>query len=79
MRRIMLVTALGPVSPLAYAQSMPGTASARSGIHRRASPIPPLSTRMAGQPDPENCGTPDEPKACPPMPRHPLPYHPNNK
>jgi hypothetical protein len=27
----------------------------------------------------ENCGTPDEPKACPPMPRNPLPYYPANK
>jgi hypothetical protein len=26
----------------------------------------------------ENCGTPDEPKACPPLPRHPLPYYPGN-
>jgi hypothetical protein len=28
---------------------------------------------------PENCGTPDEPKPCPPLPRHPLPYYPPNK
>ena len=27
----------------------------------------------------ENCGTPDEPKACPPMPRVPLPYYPANR
>jgi hypothetical protein len=27
----------------------------------------------------ENCGTPDEPKACPPLPRHPLPYYPDNR
>lgn len=27
----------------------------------------------------ENCGTPDEFKACPPMPRHPLPYYPSNR
>ena len=25
---------------------------------------------------PENCGTPDEPRTCPPMPRHPLPSSP---
>lgn len=29
--------------------------------------------------DEDNCGTPDEPKACPPMPRHPLPYYPANR
>jgi hypothetical protein len=27
----------------------------------------------------ENCGTPDEPKSCPPLPRHPLPYYPGNR
>jgi hypothetical protein len=26
----------------------------------------------------ENCGTPEQPKACPPLPRHPLPYYPAN-
>ena len=29
--------------------------------------------------DPNNCGTPDEPYACPPMPRRPLPYYPPNR
>ncbi len=27
----------------------------------------------------ENCGTPDEPKPCPPLPRVPLPYYPANR
>ncbi len=27
----------------------------------------------------ENCGTPYEPKACPPLPRHPLPYYPGDR
>jgi hypothetical protein len=27
----------------------------------------------------ENCGTPDEPKACPPLPRHPLLYFPDDR
>ena len=27
----------------------------------------------------ENCGTPDEPKQCPPMPRVPLQYYPANR
>ena len=31
------------------------------------------------QPDPANCGTPDEPKSCPPMPRRPLNYYPDNR
>jgi len=29
--------------------------------------------------DPANCGTPDEPRPCPPMPRHPLPSFPENR
>jgi hypothetical protein len=28
---------------------------------------------------PENCGTPDEPKPCPPMPRVPLQHYPANR
>lgn len=27
----------------------------------------------------ENCGTPDEPKGCPPLPSHPLPYYPGDR
>ena len=27
----------------------------------------------------ENCGTPYEPKSCPPLPRHPLPYYPGDR
>ena len=27
----------------------------------------------------ENCGTPDEPKGCPPMPRVPLNYYPGDR
>jgi hypothetical protein len=27
----------------------------------------------------ENCGTPDDPRACPPAPRRPLPYYPANR
>ena len=45
-------------------------------------PPPPPRYRMHSD-DPaystENCGTPDEPRSCPPMPRHPLPYFPENR
>lgn len=37
------------------------------------------SGMSTGQNSEENCGTPDEFKACPPMPRHPLPYYPSNR
>jgi hypothetical protein len=30
-------------------------------------------------PGAENCGTPDEPKACPPLPRVPLQNYPANR
>jgi hypothetical protein len=81
MRSIMLATTLILLSPLAYAQSIPGSAAGPRPGYTGAPPPPPppSSTRMAGQPDPGNCGTPDEPKPCPPMPRRPLPYYPNNK
>src|SRR5947209_4404688 len=45
----------GSSAPQAYA-SPPDTGGAVGA---------PINT----QPDPQNCGTPDEPKACPPMPR----------
>ena len=36
--------------------------------------------RYAGEPyyGGENCGTPYEPKACPPLPRRPLDYYPGD-
>ena len=37
-----------------------------------APPPPPLEGT-------NNCGTPDEPKPCPPMPRHPLPFYPADR
>jgi len=27
----------------------------------------------------ENCGTPDQPRACPPLPRRPLQYYPGDR
>jgi|HubBroStandDraft_2_1064218.scaffolds.fasta_scaffold408637_2 hypothetical protein len=42
-------------------------------------PVIPAPVVASGPADPGNCGTPDMPEACPPMPRHPLPYYPPNK
>ena len=41
-------------------------------------PPPPPPPRYGGNPatSTENCGTPDEPKPCPPMPRVPLQNYP---
>jgi hypothetical protein len=51
--------------PVAYAQSG-GTDDTRSGASTSVG-----AERNAA----ENCGTPDEPKACPPLPRKNLPYY----
>jgi hypothetical protein len=37
------------------------------------------STAPAAANGSENCGTPDEFKACPPLPRRNLPYYPGTK
>jgi hypothetical protein len=81
MRRLILL--LSPISLLAcYSASTPGYAQP-SGAR------PPPSDYQGGRTtagdwvtrplDPKNCGTPDEPRSCPPMPRHPLPYFPENR
>jgi hypothetical protein len=80
MRRIILATALVILAPVTYAQTSTGNMGGMGGMNsmpNRAT-MPPTG-QMAGQPGGENCGTPDEPKACPPMPRRPLPYYPANK
>jgi hypothetical protein len=79
MRRITLVTALIGLSPAAFAQSLPaGSTPPRPG-YTSASSSSPMSNWTVRPPDPENCGTPDQPAPCPPMPRHPLPYFPKNR
>jgi len=44
---------------------------------------PPSSQRYGSAPTPtgggENCGTPHDFKACPPLPRNPLAYYPENR
>ncbi|MGA8193571.1 MAG: hypothetical protein WB902_09395 [Acetobacteraceae bacterium] len=84
MSRIMIVTAFVVLAPLAYAQSTtgtmggmsaPGTMGGMSNPGRSTAP----SGTMTGQTDPGNCGTPDEPKKCPPMPRRALQTYPANR
>ena len=85
MRRMILATAFVALTPLAFAQSNTGTMGGMSapgtpgtdgrheqyGSHRNIVRAP-----MMGQADPGNCGTPDEPKPCPPMPRRALQDYP---
>jgi hypothetical protein len=67
--------------------SQSASAQPPSGYPRPAAPSPgaPPYAANAG-PDggsqaynTHTCGTPDEPKPCPPMPRHPLKTYPSNK
>jgi hypothetical protein len=41
--------------------------------------LPPEPVIPVGPPDPNNCGTPTTPEACPPLPRTPLSYYPANR
>jgi hypothetical protein len=90
MRRLFLATAFVALTPLAYAQMSPGTSSGMSAPMGRgttsdtsntyaAGPSAPSAGRMSSQPDPNNCGTPDEPKSCPPMPRRAMNSYPDNR
>jgi hypothetical protein len=86
MRRLLLLLPLSLMLTCyphanVYAQ---GTAS--PPVNSPGQPPPPPPSH--GHPGPnarnpaysqENCGTPDEPKPCPPMPRVPLPYYPANR
>jgi hypothetical protein len=78
MRHPILAAALMPLASAAFAQT---TTAPAAPTQTFASP----ATNSAGTnwvvrpPDPHNCGTPDEPKPCPPMPRHPLKYFPANR
>lgn len=62
-------------TPSAPANTMPNATS--SGASSDTAPMvgAPTNTQL----NPDNCGTPDEPKACPPMPRRPLHHNPRNR
>jgi hypothetical protein len=64
-----------------YAPSAPPPGYSQAGPPSGARPYAQAQGSYAGNQatNTENCGTPDEPKPCPPMPRVPLPYYPANK
>jgi hypothetical protein len=76
MRRniILVIAVVGPLASPTYAQS---------GANGMSAPVTPgggmTTGRALGQTEPENCGTPDAFKKCPPMPRHPLQHYPTNR
>jgi len=80
MRSTVLAAALAALPLVAMAQTYPSAAPQAPADHNwSASDQGRSQSAMNQQPNPENCGTPDEPKACPPLPRHPLNYYPPNR
>jgi hypothetical protein len=78
MRRLILL--LSPISLLAcysaYAQGSAQPSAPPAAYQGGRTTASGWTTRP---PDPGNCGTPDEPRPCPPMPRNPLQYFPANR
>jgi hypothetical protein len=71
MKSIIFAATLVALAPVAFAQSSGGVANNPSNT--MASSARPTTGQG------ENCGTPDQFKSCPPLPRHPLAYYPANK
>ena len=82
MRLIILATTLLALAPATFAQTYPPGSTAGpgpvGGTGYPSRPPPPQSA-VGGQPDQENCGTPDQPKPCPPLPRKALQTYPANR
>jgi hypothetical protein len=77
MRYVIALSILVVLAPGAIAQTAQGNTGDMNNMPNRAT-MPPAGG-MASQPGAENCGTPEEPKSCPPLPRHSLPNYPANK
>ena len=73
--------------PIGYGYGYPGPAPAYAPSYGYGRLNPSINPAYAyngpeytGVPNStENCGTPFDFKACPPLPRHPLPYYPANR
>jgi hypothetical protein len=87
MRRIILAMALVALAPIAFAQtsgnqgtrSSPGASGPPGSMNSMGRTGPSSAAPMIGSADPGNCGTPDEPKPCPPMPHRALQNFPTNR
>jgi hypothetical protein len=85
--RIVLCAAMSSLAlmmtPIAYAQSTgaPPIAPQQPATYPPQANygMTPVGAPASTQLNPENCGTPDEPKSCPPMPRRPLNRYPANR
>lgn len=86
MRRLLLLLSL-PLLANCYPQYSAHAQGYPPGNYPPGRPPPPPPPYVGhpgpdarGQANsPENCGTPDEPKPCPPMPRVPLQSYPANR
>jgi hypothetical protein len=79
-----LILLLSPISLLAcYSASAQGSAQPSAPAAANTADYQGGRTTASGwvtRPlDPQNCGTPDQPRACPPMPSRPLKYFPANR
>jgi hypothetical protein len=84
MRQLLLAAAFCALAPMALAQTYAPAAPAAPPPMPPQTSMPPGATMsspmpMASSGGSDNCGTPDEPKPCPPMPRHPMRTYPPNR
>ena len=80
MRYMIVAAMLVALTPVVNAQMTQGNMGGMGNMNNMPNHATmPHTGPMANQSGAENCGTPDEPKSCPPLPRHPLPYYPANK
>jgi hypothetical protein len=80
MRYTIIAAMLVALTPVAIAQVSQGNMGGLGGMDNmpNRATMPP-SGQAANRPGAENCGTPDDPKSCPPLPRHSLSYYPANR
>ncbi len=77
MRRLILLLSLAAGRKRLSVWSRPGTGRRQSAAATAAASAARPAANQATSP--ENCGTPDRFLPCPPLPRHPLPYFPENR
>lgn len=77
MRNLFFAT-MAVLAPVTFAQAA-AVSSTSSGMTVVAPAQPGMTTAemnyTPAPPDPNNCGTPTEPKSCPPLPRVPLNHY----
>ena len=79
MRRLILVATLAGLAPVSVAFAQQWQNSPTPPMVAPPMVAQPMAAPPMAAPDPNNCGTPDQPEACPPMPRHALKHYPANK